>query len=136
MWHREGVSETTPPASVATSLRLAVLLAVTGTLHFLVPKLFDAIVPRALPGSARSYTYASGVAELGVAGLLAVPRSRRVGGILAVLLFIAVFPANIQMAADWWRNPKMPLPLKIGVLLRLPVQIPMVTEAMKVARAA
>ncbi len=104
-------------------------------MHLLTPRFFDAIVPRSLPGSARAYTYASGVAELGVAGLLATPRTRRTGGMLAAALFIAVFPANIRMAADWCRDPERALPLKAGALLRLPLQVPLVTEALKVARA-
>ncbi len=103
-------------------------------MHFLAPRFFDAIVPRSLPGSARTYTYASGVAELGIAGLLAAPRTRRTGGALAALLFVAVFPANVRMAADWYRDPERALPLKAGVLLRLPLQVPLVTEAVKVAR--
>ena len=45
-------------------------LGTTGVLHFAKPEHYDAIVPRALPGSARFYTYASGAAELGIAGLL------------------------------------------------------------------
>ena len=52
-------------------------LGTTGVLHFAKPEHYDAIVPRALPGSARFYTYASGAAELGIAGLLTVPTTRR-----------------------------------------------------------
>lgn len=125
------MSEITEHKSQAAALRLAALLGVTGVLHFATPKVFDAIVPPALPGRARAYTYASGVAELAVACTLAVPRTRRLGGLAATVLFIAVFPANVQMASDWLRNPKVPLPLKIGVVLRLPLQIPLVTQAWK-----
>ena len=107
-----------------------------GTLHFAVPKPFDSIVPPALPGKARTYTYASGVAELTVAAALALPRTRRLGGLLAALLFIAVFPANVQMAADSLRNPKAPLPMKVISVLRLPLQVPMVRSALKIRRAA
>ncbi|MGO1227912.1 MAG: DoxX family protein, partial [Brachybacterium sp.] len=80
---------------------LATLLGGAGILHLARPEPFDSIVPPALPGPARTYTYASGVAELGIAGLLAVPRTRRLGGIAAAALFVAVFPANLQMAYDW-----------------------------------
>ncbi len=107
-----------------------------GVLHFAVPDPFDRIVPRQLPGRARTYTYASGVAELSVGAALALPRTRRLGGRLAALLFLAVFPANVQMTVDWLRNPKVPLLLKIGSLLRLPLQIPLVTQALKVSREA
>ena len=67
-------------APVVTSCFLGVM----GVLHFVKPEHFDRIVPRALPGSARFYTYASGVAELGVAGLLALPKTRRAGALAAI----------------------------------------------------
>lgn len=104
-----------------------------GTVHFLAPKPFDTIVPAELPGDARVYTYASGVAEIGTGALLLVPRTRRLGGKVAALLFIAVFPANINMVRLWWDKP---LPMKIGAIARLPLQVPMITEALKVARTA
>src|SRR5699024_4393252 len=84
-----------------TSAFLATLLGAAGVLHFARPAPFDSIVPPALPGPARTYTYASGAAELATAALLAVPRTRRLGGIAAAALFVAVFPANLQMAYDW-----------------------------------
>ncbi|MFC4375921.1 hypothetical protein ACFO5K_17615 [Nocardia halotolerans] len=105
-----------------------------GVLHFLAPKPFDGIVPRQLPGKPRTYTYASGAAELGVATALAVPRTRRAGGWLAAALFIGVFPANVQMAVDVVGNPKASGAVKAGVLARLPLQIPMILAALRVAR--
>ncbi len=107
-----------------------------GTLHFVVPKPFDSIVPPALPGRARTYTYASGVAELGVAAALAAPRTRRLGGRLAVLLFVAVFPANVQFAADSLRKSGTSSPLTWVSVLRLPLQIPMITQALRISREA
>lgn len=115
---------------------MAAALFGMGTLHFVVPKPFDSIVPPALPGKARTYTYWSGVAEIGVATALAVPRTRRLGGLLAMVLFIAVYPANVQMAVDSVRNPKAPTAFKAISLLRLPLQVPMVRQAWKVRREA
>lgn len=110
---------------------LAVLLGGAGVLHVVRPAPFDSIVPTALPGSARSYTYASGVAELGVAGLLAIPRTRRLGGLAAVALFVAVFPANIQMAYDG-RNAR---PKRRAIAFgRLPLQGVLIAQALQVAR--
>jgi uncharacterized membrane protein len=63
-----------------TAAFLGALLGGAGVLHMVRPEHFDRIVPPALPGPARGYTYASGIAELGVAGLLAAPRTRRLGG--------------------------------------------------------
>ena len=108
-------------------MRLVTLLTTTGTLHFAAPRQFDTIVPPQLPGTARFWTYASGVAELGVAGLLARPRTRRLGGTLAAALFVAVLPANLRAVWIFRRRP-----LLVAVMIaRLPLQIPLVTEALK-----
>ena len=123
-------------ASQRSAIRLAGLLLGVGVLHFVRPEPFDGIVPRALPGDARTYTYASGVAEIAVAGALAVPRTRRLGGSLAAALFLAVFPANVQMAVTWLRSPKLSPAAKAASLARLPLQIPLITEALKVRRTA
>ncbi|GLE55241.1 hypothetical protein BKG69_23055 [Mycobacteroides chelonae] len=120
-------------ASPWPAYRLAAVLLGVGVVHFVAPKPFDDIVPAQLPGEARFYTYASGVAELGTGALLLAPKTRRLGGTLAALLFIAVFPANINMTRQWWDKP---LPLKLGAIARLPLQIPMITEALKVRRTA
>jgi uncharacterized membrane protein len=109
------------------AVRLSALLTTSGTLHFARPKPFDALVPPALPGTARFWTYASGVAELGVAGLLAVPRTRRLGGSLAAALFVAVFPGNVRAVRLFWRRPLM----RAAMIARLPLQVPLVTEALK-----
>lgn len=118
------------------ALRLAALLLGAGVMHFVAPKPFDSIVPPQLPGKARSYTYWSGVAEIGVGTALLIPRTRRLGGRLAALLFIAVFPANIQFTADSVRNPKAPWALKAISVFRLPLQLPMITQALAVSRRA
>ncbi|MGW4481807.1 DoxX family protein [Rhodococcus triatomae] len=115
---------------------LAALFLGAGTLHFVTPKPFDSIVPRQLPGEARTYTYASGVAELAVGTALVVPRTRRLGGTLAAALLVAVFPANVQMAVDWIRSDKVAPPLKAVALARLPLQLPMIVGALKVRRQA
>ncbi|MER5601946.1 DoxX family protein [Streptomyces sp. NPDC002265] len=117
--------------SERSSLLLAGLLATAGTAHFAAPRPFDATVPRALPGSPRTWTYASGAAELALAAGLAVPRTRRVAALAAAAFFVGVFPANVKMAVDW-RN--RPTPQKAAALGRLPLQIPLVLWARSVAR--
>lgn len=124
------------PSARRPALVLAALLFPMGVLHFVMPKPFDKMVPKALPGEPRNYTYASGVAELGVAAALVIPRTRGLGGRLAVLLFLAVFPANLQMTADVLGNKKASPVFKIGTVLRLPLQIPMIKQALKVSRLA
>jgi uncharacterized membrane protein len=128
---------TSPPpelqqlASPAPAYRLAALLLGVGTTHFLMPKPFDAIVPAELPGSARFYTYASGVADVATGALLIAPRTRRMGALAAIAVFLSVFPANVNMVRLWREKP---LPMRIGALARLPLQIPMITQALKVFR--
>lgn len=104
-----------------------------GTTHFLAPRPFDEIVPTELPGSPRFYTYASGVAELTTGALLLVPRTRRLAGLAAAALFLCVFPANVNMVRLWWGKPWA---WRIAAIARLPLQIPMVTQALKVWRTA
>lgn len=117
------------------ALALALVVGGVGTLHFAVPKFFDALIPRALPGTPRAWTYGSGVAELGCAAAVAMPRTRRIGATLTALLFIAVFPGNVKMAVDYHRTRK-PLAMRIGTLLRLPLQIPLVLWALRVRARA
>ncbi|WP_394325132.1 DoxX family protein [Streptomyces rimosus] len=116
-----------------SALTMARMLGGMGALHFLAPKPFDAIVPRALPGSPRTWTYASGAAELAVAAAVALPRTRRAGALAAAGLFAAVFPANIKMARDWRHRPA---PLRAIAYGRLPLQLPMVAWAVHTARTA
>ena len=122
-----------PPANAA-AIGLAGFLTVTGTTHFVVPRPYDAIVPRRLPGRRRAWTYVSGMAELATAALVAVPRTRRVGGLVAAGLFVAVFPANVKMAVDWARQPRRSPLQRLVAWMRLPLQVPLVTWAVRVWR--
>ena len=116
----------------AAALGLGALLAGAAVAHFARPGFFDAIVPEALPGSARMWTYASGVAE-GVTGALVLhPRTRRRGGLLAAALFVAVFPANVKQAFD---SADASTGERVATLLRLPLQIPLVLWGLRVARS-
>ncbi|HEY3895171.1 MAG TPA: hypothetical protein VGL88_07360 [Pseudonocardiaceae bacterium] len=120
-----------PRATAAAGL--VALLTSTGVLHFAVPEQLDAIVPDQLPGAARTWTHLSGAAELVIAALVAYPRTRRLGGLLAAVLFVAVFPANVKMALDWSDRPAWMRALAYG---RLPLQIPLVLWAVLVSRRA
>ncbi|MEE6269775.1 hypothetical protein V2E29_29600 [Streptomyces diastatochromogenes] len=110
---------------------LAGLLAGAAAAHYVVPQQFDATIPRALPGSPRTWTYTSGAVELALAAGVALPRTRRVAALAAAGFFVAVFPANVQMAVDWRRRPA---PLKAAALARLPLQAPLVLWALNVAK--
>jgi uncharacterized membrane protein len=112
------------------ALALAALLVTSGVAHFAGPKPFDSIVPRALPGSPRAWTYVSGAAELAIAAALAVPRTRRLGGLAAAGLFAAVFPANVQMAVDWRNRPARQ---RVVAYARLPLQLPLIWWGLRIA---
>ncbi|WP_411083416.1 hypothetical protein [Streptomyces sp. cmx-18-6] len=120
-----------PRTSSRSPLLLAGLLAGAGVLHFAVPRAFDATVPRILPGEPRTWTYASGVVEFALAAGLAHPRTRRAAARATAGFFVGVFPANVQMAADWRHRPR---PQRVAALARLPLQVPLVLWARRVER--
>ena len=105
---------------------LAALLAVAGTSHLLRPEWYDSLVPPLLPGTARTWTLGSGVVELVVAALVAVPRTRRTGGLAAAALFVAVFPGNVWLAIEPGDVPRW------AALARLPLQVPLVLWGLQV----
>lgn len=109
-------------------------LGAMGVLHFVNPRPFDGLIPPELPGSRRAWTYGSGVAELAVAGLLAAPRTRRLGGAAATALFLGVFPGNLQMVRAWRRKPVWPY--QVIAWGRLPLQVPMILAADRIRRGA
>lgn len=118
------------PRSQRSPLLLAGLLATAGVAHFANPRQFDAIVPRALPGKPRTWTYASGAVELALAAGVALPRTRRTAALATAAFFVGVFPANVKMAVDWRDRPA---PQKAAALGRLPLQLPLVLWARNVA---
>ena len=118
-------------AGKTLAYRIAAMLFGVGNLHFVAPKPFDGIIPVELPGSPRFYTYASGVAELVIGALLLPLQTRRLAALAAAALFLAVLPGNINMVRLWWDKPWL---MRILALARLPLQIPMITTALKIAR--
>ena len=109
---------------------LSGLLTTTGTLHFVVPRTFAAIVPPQLP-EPTALVYLSGAAELACAAGLAVPRTRRAAAWATAALFVAVFPGNVQMALDASDRSAL---YRAATYARLPVQVPLVLWAVSVAR--
>jgi uncharacterized membrane protein len=110
---------------------LAGALTTIGVLHFAAPEPFVKIIPRALPRP-ELLNAAAGAAELTCAALIAHPRTRRLGGWATAALFVAVFPANVQMALDSGRGSGVYQALSWA---RLPLQAPLVWWAATVARA-
>jgi uncharacterized membrane protein len=121
-------------ADTRRALSLSAFLGSAGTMHFVVPKFYDAMIPEPLPGTPRMWTYGSGVAEIATAAAILAPRTRRVGGLAAALLFAAVLPGNIKMAVDARKSDSTAF--RVGTILRLPMQAPLITWAMKVRSTA
>jgi len=101
-----------------------------GVDHFVAPDFFVRIVPRVLPAPL-VLVWVSGFFEaLGGLGLL-IPRVRRAAGIGLVALYIAVFPANINMCIHPELGGSIPL---WALWLRLPFQLVFIALALWVSR--
>jgi uncharacterized membrane protein len=79
---------------------VAALFAFTGTMHFLRPRFFEAIVPPAIGARRKEAVAISGYAELAGATMVLHPASRRLGRWWLLGLLVAVFPANVHMAVN------------------------------------
>lgn len=109
---------------------LGPLLVGAGLTHLMAPRIYDPVIPPWIPGPARAWTYASGLAELVAGMMLLAPRTRRAGGWAAAAVFVGVYPANLDMA---WQRRSRPLALAV-CLARLPLQVPLVVGSLRAAR--
>lgn len=118
---------------------LAGLIGGSSVIHYVRPETFEGIVPSFL-GDPRTWVYVSGVAETACAAALVYRPTRGRAGLATALLFVLVFPANLQMALDsvgsgagsgshtgLAYNP-------VVAFGRLPLQIPLVFWALGIAR--
>jgi uncharacterized membrane protein len=108
---------------------LAVALGGSGVLHLVRPRVYEWLVPPEL-GDARTWVTVTGVAELGTAALLALPPTRPAGGWAAAALLTAFLPAHLH---TFRVVPRRPVPLTVAAV-RLPLQAPLITAALRVAR--
>ncbi len=114
---------------------LCAFMGGAGAMHFIAPAPYRRIVPAPLRGQAAGVVAVSGVCELACAALLALPRTRRLGAWATAALFVAVFPANVQMALDSGHaNASHPLNNAALAWLRLPLQLPLILWALSVRR--
>jgi uncharacterized membrane protein len=79
---------------------LAAFFTFTGTMHFVRPRFYEAIVPPAIEAQKKEVVAISGVAEIAGAALVLHPTSRRLGRWWLLALLVSVFPANIHMAVN------------------------------------
>jgi len=94
------------------------VLLLAGLNHFIMPDVYQSIMPDYLPAH-RELVYLSGAAEmLGAAGTMH-PRTRRAAGWFLIAVLLAVFPANVYMAMHPARYPDLP---GAALILRLPLQ--------------
>jgi uncharacterized membrane protein len=117
---------------VRSVVRVMAALAMVGVGvdHFVAPEFFVRIVPRVLPAPL-VLVWVSGMCEIaGGLGLL-VPRTRRAAGIGLVALYVAVFPANVNMVLHPELGGSIPL---WALWLRLPFQLLFIALALWVSR--
>jgi uncharacterized membrane protein len=107
---------------------LAVGMIGVGVDHFTHPGPFVHIVPAYLPAPEALVAISGFFEVLGGVGLL-VPRVRRAAAWGLVALYVAVFPANINMAVNHISLDEAH-PIPMGLLLaRLPIQLVLIALA-------
>jgi uncharacterized membrane protein len=79
---------------------LAGFFTLAGTMHFVRPRFYEAIVPPSLEEMKEEVVAVSGVAEIAGAAAVLHPASRRLGRWWLLALLVAVFPANVHMAVN------------------------------------
>jgi len=78
---------------------LAAFFSTMGTLHFVLPRSFEAIMPPSLPRH-REAVIVSGLAEIAGGAAVLPRRTRRFARWWLLGLLLAVFPANLHMALN------------------------------------
>jgi uncharacterized membrane protein len=116
--------------SLILRIVLATAMIVVGALHFIDEEFFVRIVPKALPFP-RLLVAISGVCEIGLAIALLVPKTRRLAGFGLIALYVAVFPANINMVVHPELGGDVPL---WALWVRLPLQLVLIAWAWWVSR--
>jgi uncharacterized membrane protein len=97
---------------------LGLTFIAAGVLHFVRPRIYEAMMPRYLPAH-RELVYASGAAEIAAGAGVLHPRTRRAAGWWLIATLVAIFPANVEMAVGAERFKQFP---KAALWARLPLQ--------------
>jgi uncharacterized membrane protein len=109
---------------------LAAIMIGIGVLHFAAPEPFVSIVPEVLPAKLALVKISGFFEILGGIGLL-VPPARRAASLGLVALYLAVFPANINMVL----YPELGRGIPVALLwARLPLQAVFIAWALWVGR--
>jgi uncharacterized membrane protein len=105
--------------TVAVRFGAAVFWMVAGTMHFVIPRQYEAIVPPRIARWKKEIVIVSGLAEI-AGGVMVLPdRTRRGARWWLLATLTAVYPANIHMAVHPEQFPKIPRP---ALYARLPIQ--------------
>jgi uncharacterized membrane protein len=112
----------------------AVTFTFTGMMHFIVPAVYEAVMPPYLPFP-RLLVLVSGLCEIaGAIGVLLPQPWRKWAGAGMVALLIAVFPANIEIARHGATFPNGAVITPFWGWVRLPFQLFFIWWAIVVSR--
>lgn len=109
-------------------------MVVAGANHFINPAPYLGMMPVELPAHL-ALVYISGVAEIAGGLGLILPATRRPAAWGLVVLYVAIFPANLNMALNDLPLDKTPIP-SWALWVRLPLQLVFIAWAWWVARNA
>ena len=112
---------------------LTVFMVAAGVNHFIAPDTYVAMMPAMLPAPS-ALVAISGVAEiLGGLGLI-LPATRRFAAWGLIALYVAVFPANVNMAVNQLPLGHSSVP-SWALWARLPLQVVLIAWAWWFTRA-
>jgi uncharacterized membrane protein len=111
---------------------MTVFMTVAGVMHFVNPGAYVAMMPAQLPAPLL-LVQISGVAEIAGGLGLILPQTRRLAAWGLIALFVAIFPANVNMAVH--HLPLDGKPVAPALLwARLPLQLVLIAWAYWYAR--
>jgi uncharacterized membrane protein len=108
------------------------VMVLAGVLHFFATDSYVSIIPAFLPLH-RELVYLSGFFEILFGLGLLWPKTRQASGVCLILLYIAVLPANINMAILNIQPAGFEIP-RVLLWLRLPLQFVFIYWAWQVSR--
>src|SRR4051812_17307214 len=112
-----------------TRMTTGAIYVMSGLLHFLRPRMYEAIMPDYLPRH-RELVLASGAAEMaGGVGLLS-ERTKRPAAVWLIATLVAIFPANLHMALHPERYRRFP---RWALYARLPLQAVLIAQVWRAA---
>jgi uncharacterized membrane protein len=119
-------------ARVVLRWLIAIAMVAIGVGHFVNPTPFEKIVPAFLPAPYVLVLVSGFFEVLGGVGLL-IPKVRRPASFGLIALYLAVFPANINMAVNHIQIGASPVPEPL-LWLRLPLQAVLIAVVYWVGR--